>query len=144
MSEQFRLNVRYRRRATNTSVGILVVVLSLTACGNATNPLNNEGQLMSIGVSGTTVVQAGDTVQLSARGKVRGLLGPFTYDRVLDAVWAVSDPKIASIVPVKPIAGDTTSGSAIILTELQQGSVQVTATARGVQGSATVRVLSTP
>lgn len=111
-------------------------------CGKITIPFADEGQLTSIAISGDTVVQVGDTIRLSARGTVAGVIGIFGFDRVPDAVWSISDHTIASIAPVKQIAGDTTSGSAIILTGLQQGRVQVAAAARGVKGSIVVRINS--
>lgn len=123
-------------------LGSLVAALSLGACGgNITNPFGNEGQLTTIAISGDSVVQVGDTIHLSARGKVAGVLGPFSYDRVLDAVWTISDPTIASLTPVALLPGDTTSGSAVVLRGLRTGAVQVTATARGVSGGRSVTVL---
>lgn len=123
----------------------ILSALLLTACGEAfTSPFANEGRLLSISVSGPSVVQVGDTIRLSTWGKVDGLIGIFTYDRVLDARWTVSDPSIASIAPVQLPPGDTTSTSAVIVRGLRTGSVQVSAAARGVTGSATVNVGSAP
>lgn len=133
-----------RRRIPIWVPSSIVAVLVLSACGNITNPFADEGRLESIRISGDTMVAVGDTIRLSTWGNVGGVLGFLLYDRVLDAVWSASDPKIASIVPVKPIAGDTISGSAVILTGLRPGSVQVTAAARGVTGKTTVRVISPP
>lgn len=145
MLKPFRVQCVRRCRAASGWAGVLAAILSLTACGgNITEPFNFGGRLVSISIQGDSLVQSGDTVRLSAQGKLSGLIGSLAYDRVLDAVWTVSDPEVASIVPVKPLAGDTTSSSAVILTGLRQGTVQVTATARGVQGSASVRVLPTP
>ncbi len=135
--------INYRQHAERLT-GAFAAALSLIACGNSTGPIIDSGRLVSIGIYGDSSVQIGDTVRLKALGNVSGLIGIFTYDRLLDAVWTVSDPRVVSIVTVKPVAGDTTASSAVILTGLRQGTVQVTATARGVQGSATVRVLLTP
>ncbi|MDQ6737473.1 MAG: hypothetical protein M3Z30_07210 [Gemmatimonadota bacterium] len=143
MPELFGVKVIHRRLPSWVPSSALAL-LALSACGNVTNPFADEGRLQSIAISGNTSLTVGDTVRLSARGKVGGLTGLFTYDRVLDAVWSVSDPGVASIVPVKPIAGDTTSGSAIILTGLRVGNVTVTAAARGVHGSALVHITPTP
>jgi len=132
-------------RRSSWLLRMLGTVCAMTACNwNVTNPFADEGQLASIAISGDSVVQVGDTIRLSAQGKVGGLTGLFSYDRVPDAVWAVSDPKIASIAPIKLPASDTTSGSAIILTGLKQGNVQVTATARGIQGARDIQVTAIP
>ncbi|HEY8310278.1 MAG TPA: hypothetical protein VIG47_06965 [Gemmatimonadaceae bacterium] len=133
-----------RRKLTICSTGTLLVLLLLPACWKLTVPFSDDGKLISIAISGNTSVQTSDTIRLSASGKVTGVIGIFTYDRVLDAVWSVSDPRIAGIVPVKLAAGDSTSGSAIILTGLRLGNVQVTATARGVQASVNVTVTAAP
>lgn len=142
-----------RHRARSTSVRVLVTGslvplfcgLLLSACGEKiTMPFTNEGRLLSIRVSGPGVVQVGDTIRLSTWGKVDGIIGIFTYDRVLDARWTVSDPTIASLAPVKLLPSDTTSGSAVIVRGLRTGSVQVTAAARGVSGSAAVNVVNAP
>jgi len=133
------------RRSSNWLLPMLGTVCIMNACNwNVTNPFADEGQLVSIAISGDSVVQVGDTIRVSAQGNVGGLTGLFSYDRVPDAVWAVSDPKTASIARVKLPANDTTSGSAIILTGLQRGNVQVTATARGILGTRGVQVVPIP
>lgn len=120
----------------------LVGTLPLGACaGNITNPFADEGRLISIAISGDSVVKVGDTIRLSTWGKVGGIIGIFSYDRVLDATWSVSDPTIASLASVKPLPGDTTSGSTVVLRGLRAGRVQVSATARRVTGQTSVSVL---
>ena len=130
------------RRVTGRMLILSVAVFSLSACkGSITNPFGNEGRLLSIAISGDSLVQVGDTIHLSARGKVDGVLGEFGYDRVLDAAWSISDPAIASISPVTLAPGDTTSGSTVKLRGLRTGSAQVTVTARGVRGVRAITVL---
>jgi hypothetical protein len=121
---------------------LTVAALSLSACkGSITSPFGNEGRLLSIAISGDSLVQVGDTIRLSARGKVDGVLGVFSYDRVLDATWSISDPAVASLIPVKLAVEDSTSGSAVLLRGLKAGGAQVTVTARGVSGARAITVL---
>lgn len=121
-------------------------IVALAACGaggvgDIAGALG-VGPLSSIAISGDSVVSIGDTIRLSARGSRGGALGAFVYDRVLDASWSVSDPNVATIVTVLPPASDSTSGSAVIVTGRQQGTVQVVARARGVQAAKNVQVVS--
>lgn len=122
-----------------------MAALLLGACGgNITNPFADEGRLESIAISGASVVQVGDTIRLSATGKVGGITGIFYRDRVPDARWTVSDPTIASVTSIEIAPGDTTSHGAVLVRGLRAGDVQVTATARRVAGSAAVHVAGTP
>lgn len=124
------------------------MVVALAACGAGDigdiAGVLGVGPLTSITVSGDTVVAVGDTIRLSARGQHSGVLGMFVYDRVLDARWAASDPRGASIVVVLPPPGDTTSTSAAIVTGRRAGAVQISATARGVQGAMGIHVVAGP
>lgn len=123
-------------------VASLAWALPLSACGEKiTKPIIDEGRLVSINISGDSIVHVGDTVRLSTFGRVSGIIGLLTYDRVLDAVWTVSDPAVASVTPIKPPPGDSTSTAAVLVKGLRPGSVQVTATARRVRESVGVRVV---
>lgn len=137
--------------ATNRTSAICAAsigIMAIAACGAGgagdIAGVLGVGQLSSIRISGDSVVAVGDTIRLSARGTRAGVLGMFVYDRVLDASWSVSDPNVATIVTVLPPASDSTSGSAVIVTGRRQGIVQVVASARGVQASRSVRVVSSP
>lgn len=132
------------RRAAHGTAFVPIVALAACGAGGVGDIAGvlGVGPLVSITVSGDTVVAVGDTVRLSTWGKRDGVLGMFVYDRVLDAAWSVSDPNVASIVTVLPPPGDSTSTSAVIVTGRRQGNVQVTATARGVQGAREVVVVA--
>lgn len=120
----------------------LAVALVLTACVDVTGLDIAGGHLISISVHEGTVVEIGDTVRLTATGSVDGLLGIFSYDPLLDAVWAVSDPTIARVEPLPPPPPEDSFPQARTLIRGRRlGSVQVTASARGVTGDATVRVI---
>lgn len=142
--------MRYHARSATVrvllggSVASLIGALSLGACkGDITSPFN-FGQLVSIGISGDSVVTVGDTIRLSTRGKIDGIIGILASDRVLDAVWSVSNPTIVSVTPVHPPPGDSTSTASLLVRGVRAGSVQVTATARKVSGTTTVRVVPAP
>lgn len=96
---------------------------------------------MSIAVRGDPVVEVGDTLRKHATGQVSGVLGIFTYDRVLDAQWSVSDPSVAQLTPVVPPPSDSTSTASAILRGLRPGTVRITARARGVEGHGSLRVI---
>jgi hypothetical protein len=120
----------------------LAVALVLTACVDVTGLDIAGGHLISISVHEGTVVEIGDTVRLTATGSVDGLLGIFSYDPLLDAVWAVSDPTIARVEPLPPPPPeDSFPRARTLIRGRRLGSVQVTASARGVTGDATVRVI---
>jgi hypothetical protein len=118
------------------------VVLGLPACTDLTGLDIAGGHLVSISVSDGTLVEVGDTVRVTAIGAVDGLLGLFGYDYVRDARWTVSDPSIARVeaAPPPPPEDSTWNGRALIR-GLRPGSVRVMATARGVTGEATVRII---
>ena len=78
------------------------VALALTACADLTGLDFVGGHLTSISVDHGAIVEVGDTVRLSATGSVDGLIGLFSYDRLLDASWAISDPTIAQLQLLPP------------------------------------------
>lgn len=131
-------------RAARGTASLAIVALAACGAGGVGDIVGvlGVGPLVSITVSGDTVVAVGDTVRLSTWGKRDGVLGMFVYDRVLDATWRVSDPTVASIVTVLPPPGDSTSTSAAIVTGRRQGSVQISAAARGVQAVTNVHVVA--
>jgi len=135
-------------RAARGTASLAIVALAACGAGGVGDIVGDivgvlgVGPLVSITVSGDTVVAVGDTVRLSTWGKRDGVLGMFVYDRVLDATWRVSDPTVASIVTVLPPPGDSTSTSAAIVTGRRQGSVQISAAARGVQAVTNVHVVA--
>jgi len=115
----------------------------LAACVDVTGvqDMLGGGRLLSIGVAGG-VVEVGDTVRLTATGKPSGIIGMFTYDRLLDARWSVSDPSIAQIQPLPPpLPDDSVSPTRTLVRGLRLGSTSVIAAARGVKGQAMVRVI---
>jgi hypothetical protein len=118
------------------------VALALTACADLTGLDFVGGHLTSISVDNGAIVEVGDTVRLSARGSVDGLLGLFSYDRLLDASWAISDPTIAQLQLLPPPPPEDSSTPArTLLRGRRPGTVTVTATARGLSGEAAVRVI---
>jgi hypothetical protein len=120
----------------------LAVALVPGACVDLTGLDIAGGHLLSISVYQGAVVEVGDTVRLTATGSVDGLIGIFSYDRLLDARWAVSDPTIAQLQPLPPPPPEDSSTTAQTLIRGQRpGTAQVTATARGITGEATVRVI---
>lgn len=120
----------------------LAVALALTACVDLTGLDIAGGHLISISVDNGGIVEVGDTVRLGARGRVDGLLGIFSYDRILDATWAVSDPNIAQLqqLPVPPPQDSFTTARTLVRGR-RPGTVIVKAIARGVSGEAPVRVI---
>ena len=135
---------RGARGARRADLARIALVVLLAGCSPITNPFADEGRLTRIEVSGDTLVAVGDTIRLSARGTVGGIIGMLSYDRVLDAAWTVSDAATASYTPVVLTPSDSTSGSTIRLTGLRAGDVQVSASARGVRGAVTVHVTAAP
>jgi hypothetical protein len=118
------------------------VVLGLPACVDLTGLDIAGGHLVSISVSDGTVVEVGDTVRVTAYGGVDGLLGLFGLDYVRDARWTVSDPSIARVEAAPPPPPEDSSWyGRTLIRGLRPGSVRVMATARGVTGEATARVI---
>lgn len=130
------MHIRVRRRLFP-----LAVALGLGACIDFTGLDIAGGHLISIWVDQGGVVEVGDTLRLTASGNVDGLLGIWSYDPILDARWAVSDPAIAQVVPLPPPPkGDSFPTARTLIRGLRPGAVHVSATARGVRGEAIVRV----
>lgn len=120
------------------------VGLAMVSCNaGVSNPFASEGQLTSITISGDSIIQFGASTRLSAYGKVSGITGLLSYDRLLDAVWSVSDSTVARITPISPAPGDSTATAAALVQGLRAGSARITATARGVSGTIEVRVTGT-
>jgi hypothetical protein len=120
----------------------LAVPLFLTACVDLTGLDIAGGHLTSISVEHGAIVEVGDTVRLSATGSVDGIIGIFSYDRLLDASWAISDPKIAQLQPLPlPPHQDSSTPTQTLVRGLRPGTVTVTASARGLSGKAPLRVI---
>jgi hypothetical protein len=120
----------------------LAAALGSGACVDLTGLDIGGGHLISISIDQGAIVEVGDTVRLTATGGVDGLIGLFGYDRLLDARWAVSDPTIAQLQLLPPPPPEDSSTSAQTLIRGQKpGTAHVTATARGITGDATVRVI---
>jgi hypothetical protein len=122
----------------------LAVALVLTACADLTGLDFVGGHLTSISVEHGAIVEVGDTVRLSATGSVDGIIGLLSYDRLLDASWAISDPTIAQLQllpPPPPPPEDSSTPTRTLVRGRRPGTVIVTATARGLSGEAPVRVI---
>ena len=94
--------------------------------------------------SSAAIVEVGDTVRVSTLGRVGGVVGIFSYDRVYDAVWRSSDTSVARVPRRAQARTDVNeapvSSEALIWGE-RVGTARVTATARGVVGDIAVRVI---
>jgi len=120
----------------------LAVPLFLTACVDLTGLDIAGGHLTSISVDHGAIVEVGDTVRLSATGSVDGIIGILFYDRLLDASWTSSDPKIAQLQPLPlPPQQDSSTPTQTLVRGLRPGTVTVTASARGLSGKALLRVI---
>jgi len=101
-----------------------------------------DHRLVGISVDQGSVVEVGDTVRLTAAGDVNGVLGMLMYDPVLDTRWSVSDPTIAQLQPLPlPPPEDSFPRARTLIRGLRPGLTYVTATARGISGNASVRVI---
>src|SRR5688572_23091639 len=84
---------------------LFVAIVAPCACGDLTG-LGDVfgGRLISVEVSAGqgTVVEVGDTIRLTASGRVDGIAGIFGYSRILDAIWTTSDATIARIELLPP------------------------------------------
>jgi hypothetical protein len=123
-----------------------LLALWLTACKLDLSGLDvYGGQLTGISVSVDGLIgslpEVGDNMTLSAYGDVDGLAGLLSYDPVYDASWTVSDTTIARVETVPRHALESRGNSWIRLHALKPGTVQVRATARGKEGTVTVRVI---
>ena len=122
-------------------IACLLTVWTVVACKIDVSGLTDEGRLLSITLDGPSQVQVGDTIRLSAYGKVSGLVGLLFIDRLLDGKFTASDPNLVSIQPFYPPSTDTTSTSSVLVTGRTVGSVEVTVTARGKKGMHPVQVI---
>jgi hypothetical protein len=125
----------------------LAVASATCACVDLTGVGDFGGRLVGIevwaGTSSVAVVQVGDTTRLSVLGRVGGLLGLFSYDRVLDATWRSSDPGIARVEKLPPVPpADSTTPAQVLVRGVAPGTARVTAAARGIVGSIEVRVVA--
>ena len=88
------------------------------------------------------IVEVGDTLLLSARGRGTGLLALFSYDRLLDATWRTSPSDLGSIEPLpQPPREDSTTPTRARLHGLAAGIASVRVSARRVTGILDVRVI---
>jgi len=122
-----------QRRAGGATLLVLVCLCgcdfsSLTALSDSFG-----GHLISVSISGDTLVAVGDTVRLRAAGSLDGLIGILSYDPVHDARWSSSYTKIAVGQPA-PRSPDDTLFSMIIVRGVRPGRVTIQATARGYTG----------
>lgn len=128
------------RRVTLLAVALVpIACVDMTGLGELFG-----GHLTGISVDNGAIVEVGDTVRLSARGAVDGLLGLFSYDRLLDASWTISDPTIARLEllePPLPPPQDSSTPTRTLVRGRRPGTVTVKASARGVSGEAPVRVI---
>jgi hypothetical protein len=124
---------------------IAASTVAVSGCIDLTGLGDVGGRLVGIDVApSNAMVVVGDTVRV-VTGYVDGLYALFAYDRLLDAVWTVSDPSVAW-VESSPIAveGDTITKASARIHGVNIGTVRVTVTARGVSGDATVHVIRGP
>ncbi len=117
------------------------LVLVLAACTDFTGLDFARTDLVSIGLTGESVVEVGDTVRVKATGGVSGIIGMFSYDLLPDARWSVSDPSIAQLQTPPPASIDTLFPAQMLVRGIRAGSTQIKATARGLSGDATIRVI---
>ncbi|HKG93073.1 MAG TPA: hypothetical protein VKA84_14310 [Gemmatimonadaceae bacterium] len=122
-----------------------LAALTLGACEqwDFTGLSPGGGHLTSVAVGPMHgVVEVGDTLRMGAAGSVDGLLGLLFYDRLLDAAWSSRDSGTVRLVPVPPPPPtDSESVAQVLVRGVSPGLATVTATARGISGSATVRVI---
>jgi len=125
----------------------LFVAVTLPLSGLACDSLTGinemfDHRLVGIAVDQGSIVEVGDTVRLTAAGDVDGVLGILMYDPVLDTRWSVSDPTVAQLQPLPlPPPEDSFPRARTLVRGLRPGLTSVTATARGVSGQASVRVI---
>ena len=134
-----------RLRAVLITAIAITPLATLTSC----NALDMSGlsevyssHLKSISVTSGGIVEVGDTIRLGASGSVTGLVGIFSYDPVLDAEWSISNPLVGRLetLPLPP-PEDSFPHARVLVRGLQPGKVTVSAQARGISGSAEVRVI---
>lgn len=124
----------------------LIAALTVSACrGTITNPYGDEGRLTSIEVGGpTSTVAVGDTIRLTAIGRVSGVIGAIAVDRLMDAVWTVSDASLAQLSPIPAVPNNDTSYAQALVRGVAAGTVRVTVSARGRSGAVLLRVTPAP
>lgn len=97
--------------------------------------------LLGIAVEGA-IVEVGDTVRVTAMGDAGGIIGIFAYDPLPDARWTISPQSVAQLQALPPPPPDDSFPRARTLVRgLSVGSALVEASARGITGRATVRVI---
>lgn len=134
---------RVRRRALVAASALMISgCLDFTGLNEVTDTVGGGDGLVSITIYGDSVIAVGDSMRVTAGGTPSGVLGMFTYDRLLDAVWAPSDPRVASVEARLPPRGDSLSTTAALVRGLRPGTVQITAAARGKAGHLTVHVVA--
>lgn len=129
---------------------VAAATLALAGCVDFTgldelsSSLGGDGTIREVSVAGPSTVAVGDTIRLSASGIPNGLMGMFMYDRMLDAVWASSNPAVATVALRLPPHGDSTTSTGAMVRGVRVGTVQVTASARGSTGAVTIQVVAPP
>ena len=118
-------------------------VITLGGCRDITGAFDFiGGELTRINVGhNAAVFEAGDSVGVDATGSVSGVVGILAYDPLHDAVWAVSDPSVATIRPLPPVPGDSFPRARATVRGLRPGPVTVIASARGLAGRTTLQVV---
>lgn len=111
----------------------LLVLVCLCGCDLSGLTDISGGHLTSIDIYGDTLVAVGDTVRLSATGRLDGLIGILSYDPMNDARWSSWPPSIA-------IVESSAKGSTILLRGISPGRAIIEAKARGVTGTYVVFV----
>jgi hypothetical protein len=124
---------------------LLVAVIFPFGCGDLTG-LGDifGGRLASVSVHADqgTVVEAGDTLRLTATGSVDGLQGLWNYAPILDAIWATSDPTVARVEALPPPPPqDSFPQARTLIRGVRPGTARVTASSGGITGEVTVRVI---
>jgi hypothetical protein len=88
------------------------------------------------------IVEVGDTLLLSARGRGTGLLALFSYDRLLDATWRASPSDLASVAELpQPRGEDSTTPTRARFHGVAPGIASAQVSARRVTGILDVRVI---
>jgi hypothetical protein len=117
---------------------LVTVFLSAFVCACAlfqpVEPLDFGGHLVSIDITGDTIVDVGDTIRLTGTGRLDGLIGLLAYDPLRDARWSSSSPGIAILTSPPATAADTLASS-ILVRGIRPGRVAIEASARGITGT---------
>lgn len=135
--------MRYLPRLVALAAALTVSTIGCR--GSITNPYGDQGRLTSIEVGGpTTTVQVGDTIRLTAIGRVSGVVGVFAVDRLADALWTVSDASLAQLTPIPAAPNNDTSYAQAFVKGIAPGTVLVTVSARGLSSSISLSVKPVP